>query len=91
MAIQANVLLPEVSRPVLAFPSGAPSTSVSTYINTANYDVISFVIQVTNDSTGGVSNITLNQATSATGTRSGPHSKPLTLPPAHVSGTDRSG
>lgn len=67
--IQGNVLLCEVARPVLAFPSAVPSTSVSKYIGLKNYERVTFLIQAVNSGTGGTASaITINQATDGTGT-----------------------
>ncbi len=71
MAIANNVFLCEVSRPVNAYPAGAPSTNTATWISLKNYQRLTFLVSVTNDGTGGTAlAIGLNQATSGTGAAS---------------------
>ncbi len=54
--------------PVNVFPAAVPSTSVSAYVNLANYNHVTFVIQVTNATTVTGSAVTLTQALDTSGT-----------------------
>lgn len=68
MASSAGTRLIDRYKFVNAFPAALPSTSTSAYVNLANYNHATIIIDVANATTVTGSAITLNQASAVAGT-----------------------